>query len=170
MEKQLLTVSPNAKLLRVDYGKDPKNYQAAPIKITFSYEIPDYAIIAGDQMLIKPLVMNNLYNQVKSFLRIDTKPENRAYGFKDACSRLVEQDETIRLPKGYTLLNAPKNDALQSNAADFEGSLSQEGNQNIVLRQKLALKKRVYDAADWKGFRSAVNAYKSYGDYLIIKK
>lgn len=170
MEKQLLAVSPNAKLLRVDYGKDPKNYQAAPIKITFSYEIPDYAIIAGDQMLIKPLVMNNLYNQVKSFLRIDTKPENRAYGFKDACSRLVEQDETIRLPKGYTLLNAPKNDVLQSNAADFEGSLSQEGNQNIVLRQKLALKKRVYDAADWKGFRSAVNAYKSYGDYLIIKK
>lgn len=170
MEKQLLTVSPNAKLLRVDYGKDPKNYQAAPIKITFSYEIPDYAIIAGDQMLIKPLVMNNLYNQVKSFLRIDTKPENRAYGFKDACSRLVEQDETIRLPKGYTLLNAPKNDVLQSNAADFEGSLSQEGNQNIVLRQKLALKKRVYDAADWKGFCSAVNAYKSYGDYLIIKK
>ena len=78
MEKQLLAVSPNAKLLRVDYGKDPKNYQAAPIKITFSYEIPDYAIIAGDQMLIKPLVMNNLYNQVKSFLRIDTKPENRA--------------------------------------------------------------------------------------------
>ena len=95
----MLAVSPNAKLLRVDYGKDPKNYQAAPIKITFSYEIPDYAIIAGDQMLIKPLVMNNLYNQVKSFLRIDTKPENRAYGFKDACSRLVEQDETIRLPK-----------------------------------------------------------------------
>ena len=170
MEKQLLAVSPNAKLLRVDYGKDPKNYQAAPIKITFSYEIPDYAIIAGDQMLIKPLVMNNLYNQVKSFLRIDTKPENRAYGFKDACSRLVEQDETIRLPKGYTLLNAPKNDALRSNAADFEGSLSQEGDRNIVLRQKLALKKRVYDAADWKGFRSAVNAYKSYGDYLIIKK
>ena len=125
---------------------------------------------SSPEMLIKQLVMNNLYNQVKSFLRIDTKPENRAYGFKDACSRLVEQDETIRLPKGYTLLNAPKNDALRSNAADFEGSLSQEGDRNIVLRQKLALKKRVYDAADWKGFRSAVNAYKSYGDYLIIKK
>ena len=72
---------------------------------------------------------------------------------------MVEQDETIRLPKGYTLLNAPKNDALRSNAADFEGSLSQEGDRNIVLRQKLALKKRVY-AADWKGFRSAVIANK----------
>ena len=58
-------------------------------------------------MLIKPLVMNNLYNQVKSFLRIDTKPENRTYGFKDACSRLVEQDETIRLPMGSYPLERP---------------------------------------------------------------
>lgn len=100
MEKQLLAVSPNAKLLRVDYGKDPKNYQAAPIKITFSYEIPDYAIIAGDQMLIKPLVMNNLYNQVKSFLRICTKSgKPMRYGCKDACSRLVEQDEIHLSPQ-----------------------------------------------------------------------
>lgn len=170
MEKQLLAVSPNAKLLRVDYGKDPKDYQAAPIRITFTYEIPEYAIVAGDRMLVKPLVMNNLYNQVKSFLRIDMRPETRAYGFKDACSRLVEQDETIRLPKGYALVNAPKKDAQLSDAADFEGSLTQEGDQRIIVRQKLVLKKRVYDADDWQGFRSAVNAYKSYGDYLIIKK
>ena len=170
LEKQLLNVSPNAKLIRVDYGHDPKDYQAAPIRITFDYEIPDYAVIAGDRMILKPLVMNNLYNQVKSFMQIDTDLENREYGFKDRCSRLVEQEETIRLPKGYTLVNAPKNDAKQSGAADFEGSLSQENGGNIVLRQKLSLKKRVYEASDWAGFRAAVNAFKSYGDYLIIKK
>ena len=170
LEKQLLAVSPNAKLLRVDYGKDPKDYQAAPIRITFSYEIPDYAIIAGDQMLFKPLVMNNLYNQVKSFLRVDITPDIRLYGFKDACSRLVEQEEAIRLPKGYTLVSDTKADHLESDAADFEGSLSLEKGQDIVLRQRLTLKKRVYEASDWEGFRSAVNAYKDYSDYLIIKK
>ena len=170
LEKQLLAVSPKAKLLRVDYGKNPKDYQAAPIRITFSYEIPGYAIIAGDRMLLKPLVMNNLYNQVKSFLRIDTDLETRQYGFKDGCSRLVEQEETIRVPKGYTLINPPKNDNWRSQAADFEGSLSQGKQQEIVLRQRLALKKRVYDAADWEGFRTAVNAYKSYGEYIMIKR
>ena len=170
LEKQLLAVSPKAKLLRVDYGKNPKDYQAAPIRITFSYEIPGYAIIAGDRMLLKPLVMNNLYNQVKSFLRINTDLETRQYGFKDGCSRLVEQEETIRVPKGYTLINTPKNDNWRSQAADFEGSLSQGKQQEIVLRQRLALKKRVYDAADWEGFRTAVNAYKSYGEYIMIKR
>ena len=170
LEKQLLAVSPKAKLLRVDYGKNPKDYQAAPIRITFSYEIPGYAIIAGDRMLLKPLVMNNLYNQVKSFLRIDTDLETRQYGFKDGCSRLVEQEETIRVPKGYTLINTPRNDNWRSQAADFEGSLSQGKQQEIVLRQRLALKKRVYDAADWEGFRTAVNTYKSYGEYIMIKR
>ncbi|HIX86796.1 MAG TPA: DUF3857 and transglutaminase domain-containing protein [Candidatus Parabacteroides intestinigallinarum] len=170
LEKQLLAVSPKAKLLRVDYGKNPKDYQAAPIRITFSYEIPGYAIIAGDRMLLKPLVMNNLYNQVKSFLRIDTDLETRQYGFKDGCSRLVEQEETIRVPKGYTLINTPRNDNWRSQAADFEGSLSQGKQQEIVLRQRLALKKRVYDAMDWEGFRTAINAYKSYGEYIMIKR
>ena len=113
--------------------------------------------------------MNNLYNSVKSFLRINTSLAERKYGFKDACSRLVEQVETIQLPAGYSLVNTAKEDNSQSKAADFEGSLKQEGNQ-IVLRQKLELKKRVYEASDWKGFKNAVDGFKSYGDYLVIKK
>lgn len=169
LEAQLLAVSPKARLISVDYGKDPKDYQAAPIRMTFRYEIPDYALAGDGELLFKPLVMNNLYNQVKSYLRINTDLETRKYGFKDACSRLVELDETIQLPSGYTLMNAPKTDSKQSGAADFNGSLTLEGNK-VVMHQKLALKKRVYEASDWEGFRSAVNAHKSFGEYLIIKK
>ena len=169
LESQLLNVSPKARLLSVDYGKDPKDYQAAPIKITFRYEIPEYAIPGKEELVFKPMVMNNLYNQVKSYLRINTDLPERQYGFKDGCSRLVELDETIQLPKGYTLLNEAKNESKQSDAADFEGSLRQDGDK-ITLHQKLTLKKRVYEAADWDGFRSAVNAHKGFGDYLIIKK
>lgn len=168
MERQLLAVSPNARLLSVDWGKNPKDYQAAPIKITFRYEIPNYALKGNNELLFKPMVMNNLYNQVKSYLRIDTAPEHRQYGFKDSCSRLVELDETIQLPVGYTMENAPKSDNMTSQAADFEGSLSAEKGK-LTLHQKLSLKKRVYEASDWSGFRQAVNAHKSYGEYIILK-
>ena len=169
LESQLLAVSPKARLISVDYGKDPKNYQAAPIKMTFRYEIPGYALSGEREMLFKPMVMNNLYNQVKSYLRINTDLEERRYGFKDACSRLVELDETIQLPTGYKLAGNGKEDSVQSSAADFEGSLRQDGNK-VVLHQKLALKKRVYEAGDWNGFRNAVNAHKSFGDYIVIKR
>ncbi len=169
MERQLLNVSPKAVLLDVDYGDDPKDYQAGPIQITFRYEIPDYAVKGEDVMLFKPLLMNNLYNQVRTYLHIDTGVEERKYGFKDSCSRLVELDETIRLPEGYTLSGDGKTDALQGAAADFEGSLAQtEG--NVTLHNRLALKKRVYEAADWENFRQAVEMHKRYGDYLVIKK
>ena len=168
MEVQLLAISPNARLLSVDWGKDPKDYQAAPIKITFRYEIPDYALAGNDVLLVKP-TSDKLYRSVKSFLRINTDIETRQYGFKDACSRLVEQEETIQLPTGYALLNKTKEDSMQSASTDFEGSLKQNGNK-VVLHQRLALKKRVYEASDWEGFRTAVNAFKSYGDYLVIKK
>lgn len=169
MENQLLAVSPKARLLSVDYGKNPKDYQAAPIKITFRYEIPEYAVPGENEMLLKPMVMNNLYNQVKSYLRINTDLEERQYGFKDGCSRLIELDETIQLPAGYQLLSEVKEACKQSNAADFEGYVRQE-DQKIKLHQKLSLKKRVYEASDWEGFREAVNAHKSFADYLIIKK
>lgn len=169
MERQLLTVSPKAKLLSVDYGRNPKDYQAAPIKITFRYEIPDYAVKGTGEMLFKPIVMNNLYNQVRSYLRINTDVKERKYGFKDGCSRLVELDETIQLPLGYTLMNKSKEDAMQGTGADFEGSLLQK-NGKVVLHNRLSLKKRVYEASDWDSFRKAVEAHKSYGDYLVIKK
>ena len=169
MERQLLAVFPKARLLSVDYGRNPKDYQAAPIQIIFRYEIPDYAMQGEKEMLFKPLVMNNLYNQVRSYLRIDTEMKERKYGFKDACSRLVELDETIQLPSGYRLINGPKEDTMQGTGADFEGSLLQKGNR-VVLHNRLALKKRVYEASDWDSFRKAVEAHKAYGDYLVIKK
>ncbi len=79
--------------------------------------------------------MNNLYNQVRSYLRIDTEMKERKYGFKDACSRLVELDETIQLPSGYRLINGPKEDTMQGTGADFEGSLGAEREQSAASQQ-----------------------------------
>ena len=170
MEQQLLNVSPSAKMTSIDWGKNPKDYQAAPIRLVFRYEIPDYAVKTDDALLVKPMVMNNLYHSVKSFLRIDTSLEERKYGFKDACSRLVEQEESIQLPAGYgwDVAEAKRSD-VSSPVASFEGSIQEEDNK-ILLKQKLELRKRVYEAADWDGFRKPVDEFKSYGDYLVIKK
>lgn len=170
MERQLLNVSPKARLLSVDYGRNPKDYQKAPIRITFRYEIPGYALAGdGGEMVFKPFVLNNLYTQVMSYLRIDTSLETRQYGFKDGCSRLVELDETLRLPSGYQLAGQPRHDNLSGQAADFDGSIAQEGNR-LTVKTRLALKKRVYEAEDWDSFRQAVNTAKSYGQYLVVKK
>lgn len=170
LERELLSVSPNAHLISVDYGKNPKDYQAGPIRITMKYRIPQYATRGNGVLAFKPIVLNNLYYGPRTYLYIDTKPEKRQYSFKDACSRLVELDETIRLPKGYTLLQPAREETKESAAADFSGYIRQEDN-TIRLHHTLTLRKRVYDAADWQGFRDAVATHKSFAEQpLIIKK
>jgi len=169
LENVLSNVSPRAKLISVDYGKNPRDYEAAPIKITFKYEIPEYAIVGNKTILFKPMTMNGLYNQVRTYLRINTDLPTREFAFKDGCSRLVELNETIQIPNGFKLRNDVKKDAKDSEAASFRGSLTQTGNK-IVVHQTLTLRKRVYEASDWAGFREAVNTHKSYGDFLVINK
>lgn len=169
MEQQLLNVSPKAKLKKVDWGKDPKAYQEAPIRIVFEYEIPDYALLGENTMLLKPMVMNNFYNQIKSYLRIDTRQETRNYGFKNACSRQVLLDETIYLPKDYALETPARKDTFEGKAASFEGYVKQTGKQ-IKLHHELRLNKRVYEAGDWNDFRKAINLHKAYDNYFILKK
>ena len=169
MEKQLLAVSPKAKLKSVDYGRNPKDYQKAPISITFTYEIPEYAMQGDDELIFKPFVLNNLYTQVLSYLRIDTNIAKRKYGFKDACSRLVEMEEKLSLPSGYKMIGEEREISVNGKSAKFEGVLKQEGNK-ILLDTSLSLYKRVYSARDWKDFRKAVNASKSYGEYIVVRK
>ena len=169
MERQLLAVSPKARLMSVDWGRSPKDYQKEPIRITFRYEIPDYALTGNNTLVFRPFVMNHLYTQVMTYLRINTDMERRKYGFKDACSRLVELNENLRLPSGYQLQGQELSDELTGLAADFSGSLLQEGRM-LRLQTRLALKKRVYEASDWENFRQAVEAAKRYGDYIVLKK
>jgi hypothetical protein len=168
MERELLNVSPKARLVSVDYGNDPRNYQAGPIKITFKYVIPDYAIMGDGVMAFKPMTLNNLYASVQSFLRVNTNVAERKYGFRDSCSRLVEIKEDMKIPAGYTL-SASRVDNSVSPVAKFNGSLSQKGD-TISLNQSLALYKRIYNAEDWNGYSRAVKAYKSFGDYMTIVK
>ena len=169
MEKQLLSVSPKAVMKSVDYGRSPKDYQKAPISITFTYEIPEYAMTGDGELIFKPFVMNNLYTQVLTFLRVNTDLKDRKYGFKDSCSRLVEVEEKLSLPSGYKMLGDEKHVDFDGKAADFDGMLKQDGGK-ILLDTRLSLHKRVYSAEDWDDFRNSVNAYKSFGEYIVVRK
>lgn len=169
MEKQLLSVSPKAVMKSVDYGRSPKDYQKAPISITFTYEIPEYAMTGDGELIFKPFVMNNLYTQVLTFLRVNTDLKDRKYGFKDSCSRLVEMEEKLSLPSGYKMLGDEKHVDIDGKAADFDGMLKQDGGK-ILLDTRLSLYKRVYSAEDWDDFRNSVNAYKSFGEYIVVRK
>ena len=166
LESQLLAVSPLATLESYSC-KEPKNYQKAPIELKMSFTIPQYATVGDGVMMCKPLVFSGLYSGVCSFLRVDTKAEEREHAFKDACSRYVELKETMTLPKGYKMLQQPKSVSVEGNVAKAAGTLEQKGNK-LCAEQYISLGKRVYEAAEWGEFRAAVNAFKEMTNSMLV--
>lgn len=147
---------------------DPENHY---VRIKAQNTLDEKGTLKGDQgeMIFKPFVLNNLYTQVLSYLRIDTSLEKRTYGFKDGCSRLVEMEETLRLPARYEWQGKEKQDQMDGSGAGFTGYMGQNDNQ-LQVKTSLRLKKRVYEASDWESFRNAVNTAKGYGEYIVVKK
>ena len=135
------------------------------------FSIPNYALAGENVLIMQPLVFSNLYNQIRSYLGINTTLEKRQYAFKDRCSRYVELKETMSLPKGYKMVQDNREITTSEDpVASFSGYVKQENNQLQIL-QKLTLGKRVYEAEDWKAFREAVNAHKSFaGEQFIFEK
>ena len=168
LEAEILKVSPQAVVKSVDYGTNPKDYQAAPIKLVFTYEIPDYAMGNSEGMVFTPLVTNNLYTGVQTFLRVGGSQNEHKYAFKDGCSRLVELNETIVLPAGLKMQAAPLKSDIKNSAANINASLQQQGNQ-LKLHLNAAFNKRVYEAEEWPGFKAVVDSYKQYQKNIYVK-
>ena len=168
MENEILSIDPEAKMVSVNYGKTPDYYLDAPIKITAKFSIPSYAVKTSDGALLYKPVSGRLYNRVKTFLRVNTDIPERKFGFKDSCSRLVEANENVTVPKGMTLTDGVDLSS-SDDAADFTGEIVQRGNV-VNITTSIALKKRVYEAEDYPGFKKAVDGWKSVEEKTIVIK
>ena len=112
--------------------------------------------------------MNNLCTNVMHYLGINTNLKERQFGFNISCTRLVELNEQITLPKGYLMVNSSRNEKSSTNKViDYTGTLNQTSN-IVSINQTISLMKRKYLAQDWKGFSEAVRLQKSFGDYLYF--
>ena len=166
MERELLAISPAAKMISVDYGKNPKDYVSAPIRITMKYEIPGYAFVGRTGEIICMPLSVRAFNGVKTYLRLGTQSE-RQYGFRDACSRLVELSEQITLPAGYRLSAQFEDSSSDNDVAAYSSSVNQTGN-TLNFANSLRFKKRVYDVQDWHSFRDAVMNQKQFADHPLV--
>jgi len=168
MEKELLKVASQAKLISIDFG-DPYAYQKGPIRIVFNYTIPNYATAGPSGMVFVPLLASNLFKNVQAHLNTNTSLAERKYPFRDRCSRMVEITETITLPEGYSMVSGPAAIAHSGAAASFTATLIQQGNQ-IILKESGRFEKRIYDAADWPEYKKAVLAQLSYSTEPVVLK
>jgi hypothetical protein len=166
IEKELLKVSTLAIVTRLDYA-NPIDYSAGPVMIRIEYTIPQYAVISGDRMLFTPVIAEGVFKAIQPHLAFETGNKERKYPFRDRCSRLVELNESITLPKVKKMILVPEDNNLTGSVCSFAGGYRLNGN-ILTLNEKITLEKRIYDAADWPEFREAVMAQNSYSEQPVI--
>jgi hypothetical protein len=167
LEAEFLRVHPKAEIISMDYGENPYNHAAGPIEIRVKYRIPDYAFVGEGHIAFVPFVASNIFGRAMSHLYLKTSLDERKDSFRDRCSRIVNLDETITLPQGFTMRNEASDIDFDDAAAAYEGKISQEGN-TLNMHQEIILEKRIYEADEWPAVKKVVEAQDNMAHTPII--
>jgi hypothetical protein len=159
LERELLKIDPRAEITSVSYT-DNDEYLKQPVRITYKYKIPGYAIVTDEEIIFIPVLARDPFRNAMGHLFFDENEETRKYPFADRCSRLVQISEAITLPEGYKNLIFDKEvKGVVDAAADFGCQYMMNGNV-LNFGENIMLNKRVYQPQDWPAFRYAVKYQK----------
>lgn len=140
-----------------------------PMKIRFDLELDNVLYRGSGEAFFTPLSSRLFFSSALFHHRIKTTLKKRKYPFRTRCSQWVEVSETIRIPRGFTLVFPEKFQVIEGTGADFSGRIFQKG-RDIHIHKKLLTKKRIYPPEDWESYRNAVLEFeKPAGGWLILK-
>jgi hypothetical protein len=166
VEKEILKLWPQAIVSKIEYS-DPVAYRDSNEKINIEFTIPDFALINGKTILFTPLSAAEIFKSVQTQLGFETDPAERKYPFRDRCSRLVKIHETIKIPVISKVIRIPAAIVTEGKSASFTGSYTLNGN-ILEYTSRSVFSKRLYDAADWPEFRSAVEAQNKFAEKPLV--
>ncbi|MBR3528688.1 MAG: DUF3857 and transglutaminase domain-containing protein [Bacteroidales bacterium] len=167
LELELLRIAPNAVIKKITHT-DPDRYLEQPVSITYSYSIPNYAIVDGDVLIFTPLSARNFFSRAMGHLYFDTSIVERSQPFSDRCSRLVEINETISLPAAYQTMDYKAQiNGVVSPAVNYGCGFKLEGDK-LTFGESAMFNKRVYEASDWPAFRQAVRNQKTVAATPVV--
>ena len=167
VEMELTRVAPQAQITSVTYT-DNDTYLKQPVKMTYKYRIPGYALVSDKELIFTPLLAKGVFSRAMGHLGVNVKEEKRLYPFKDRCSRLLEVKETVKLPSGFTSQSPlPERQKVDGKSVTYDGGYTLQGN-SLTFEQKASYGKRVYEASDWSDFRNAVMAQQNFSLYELI--
>jgi len=167
LESEFLRINPKAEIISMDYGDNPYNHMAGPIEIKVSYRIPDFAFVGESRMAFVPFVASNIFAGGMSHLYLNTSLDERAYSFRDRCSRIVNLYEIITIPDGYSMMNEAIEVDFDGEVAAYDGKISQKGN-IIQMEQEIILEKRIYEPGDWQAVKNVVDAQNEMAHSPVI--
>ncbi len=165
-------VHPGARLLGFS-SSDPEDLYT-PFGLKFSYEVADYAIAAGDYLLVKaPISTNNFELILGQFLAAAGLPE-RTYPFNLGMTLGSTQSEELTLPPGYKVKSMPEavsiDDGDISYRMVYSADMPGETNPSLSVRydKKFLIDAKQLSTQEYKSLKEILRASSRSGRGEII--
>lgn len=160
-------IHPRAVVSNVRYH-DPYDL-SKPMRITFDVKIKNYLAsgTTGAERLFIPL-SSRLPFSGAVFINNINLPEERKNPFKTRGSQLLEIRETVKFPSSFSAaLALEPPETVDGGGSSFKGSCKWQGD-TMTIEKSLALKKRLYETAEWKSFRKSILEFQKFDKGLLV--
>ena len=165
----LSSLSDRVEITRLEHIETDDFSEHAWVEI--DYRIPEYALAVGDGLEFVSPMMTLTLNEgwlVRAYIYdwADEREEDLMMWF----TQLVDATETIRLPSGYDLAEAPESEEIDETYGYFKGS-SESSGRNLIVTQRMEVRRRQIPPDGYEGFKRAVDEAKAWGEtvYRIEK-
>ncbi len=166
--RQLITqIDPNAVLVDGSIEPQPASELGIPAKITIKYKVPEYAVVAGDFLLLSIPAATHIFDVLANVLGEYTKLQNRHYPVRFMYTFGVDVNEKIELAQEYEPKSIPQETKIQNKYLaynmnyDFEGKI-------VDFKYTLRLNDIDIPLKDYDAFRNAVTQYKNSSKGMLI--
>jgi len=141
-----------------------------PLQMKIKAVVPEAARNIGETLFLNPLLTRHLWNSRwnSRYLYADSGPEKRNHGLELACTRHVEFNETIHLPKGYSLGDTPEKIEITGDTIDATFEITKGKRNTLNVLQTIVVKRRVTPADEYPAVRKAVEKLNEIRDTLLV--
>ena len=113
--RQLITqIDPNAVLVDGSIEPQPASELGIPAKITIKYKVPEYAVVAGDFLLLSIPAATHIFDILANVLGEYTKLEERRYPVRFMYTFGVNVNEKIELAQEYEPKSIPQKTKIEN--------------------------------------------------------
>lgn len=170
-EKIVSRLGPGARVEPVDASTERILDLSQPLSLEIRYEVPDFAIVAGDAILFSPPLARHLITtgSLAPYLRYDT-PAEREHPILTWAPRMRVARGTLRLPEGYAVAHLPEARSIEGEAASLQAR-AEAGEGELRYEMSLAIREREIPVAHQDTLRDVIRTAKELpGDLVVLER
>lgn len=160
-------VHPNAKITNLVVMPEPIDNLWKPVTMTIEFEIPDYAIVAGDYLLVKSPQSTYAFDIIGLLLTQTTTLTEREFPLNIQFTIGSVLQESIELPGGYNAKSLPDRMVFDEEPASFMMDYSLDGNV-VNYKSSFMIKMPTIPPDLYPDYRKAVKKMENAGQGMII--